>query len=102
MQELLKFRNLKTHDCATVVEHCHILPPLPSPLFAPHRASLGYAVSTGMCNSKEHVTSVTSHATIHNAAFSACQIPGFIRETEGSAVPVEYEQFSTSLYEDRN
>jgi hypothetical protein len=32
------------------------------------------------------VTSVTSRATIHNAAFSACQTPAFIRETEGSAV----------------
>jgi hypothetical protein len=43
------------------------------------------------------VTSVTSRTTIHNAAFSTCQIPAFIRETEGSAVPVENEQFSTRV-----
>jgi hypothetical protein len=48
---------------------------------------------------KNHVTSVTSRATIHNAAFSARQIPVFIRETEGSAVPVKYEQFSKNQYE---
>jgi hypothetical protein len=52
MRKLLKFRNLKKLDCATV--------------------------------RKNHVTSVTSCATIHNAAFSACQTPAFIRETEGS------------------
>jgi hypothetical protein len=40
---------------------------------------------------KDHVTSVTSRATIHNAVFYACQIPVFTREAEGSAVPVEYE-----------
>jgi hypothetical protein len=53
------------------------------------------------------VTSVTSRATVHGAAFSACRIPVFIGETEGSAAPVEYEystsriqvgQFSTSSY----
>jgi hypothetical protein len=37
------------------------------------------------------VTSVTSRATIHNAAFSACQIPPFVGETEGSAALVEYK-----------
>jgi hypothetical protein len=31
----------------------HALPPLPSPRFTPHRALLGYAVNTGLCNSKE-------------------------------------------------
>jgi hypothetical protein len=30
------------------------------------------------------VNSVTSRATIHNTAFSECQTPAFIRETEGS------------------
>jgi hypothetical protein len=27
MQELLKFRNLKERDCATVAERYHVLPP---------------------------------------------------------------------------
>jgi hypothetical protein len=40
------------------------------------------------------VTSVTSPATIHGAAFSACRIPAFIGETEGSAAPVEYKSAS--------
>jgi hypothetical protein len=40
------------------------------------------------------VTSATSRATVHNAAFPACQTPGFIGETEGSSV-----QFSTSSQE---
>jgi hypothetical protein len=40
MRELIKFRNLKEHDCATVAERCRILPPLPSPLFAPRVAGL--------------------------------------------------------------
>jgi hypothetical protein len=35
------------------VEHCRVLPPLPSPLFALHHALLGYAVNTGLRNSKE-------------------------------------------------
>jgi hypothetical protein len=42
-----------------------------------------------------------SRATVHNAVFSACQIPAFIGETEGSAAPVKYVQvgqFSTSSY----
>jgi hypothetical protein len=53
MRELLKFRNLKERDCATLAERCHALPPLPSPLFAPHCALLGYAVTTGSRNNKE-------------------------------------------------
>jgi hypothetical protein len=40
MWELLKFRNLKERDCATVAERCCVLPPLPSPLFAPRVAGL--------------------------------------------------------------
>jgi hypothetical protein len=40
------------------------------------------------------VTSVTSGVTVHNAEFSACQIPAFIGETEGSAAPVEYKSAS--------
>jgi hypothetical protein len=40
MRELLKFRNLKERDCATVAERCRVLPPLPSPLFAPLVARL--------------------------------------------------------------
>jgi hypothetical protein len=40
MRELIIFRNLKEPDCATVAERCRILPPLPSPLFAPHVAGL--------------------------------------------------------------
>jgi hypothetical protein len=53
MRELLKFRNMEDRDCATVVERCRALPPLPSPRLAPHRALLGYAVNTGSRNSKE-------------------------------------------------
>jgi hypothetical protein len=53
MRDLIKFRNLEERDCATVVERCRVLPPLPSPCFAPHRVLLGYAVTTGSCNSKE-------------------------------------------------
>jgi hypothetical protein len=53
MRELLKFSNLKKRDCATVVGRCCILPPLPSPLFARHRALLGYAATTGLRNNKE-------------------------------------------------
>jgi hypothetical protein len=37
---------------------------------------------------KDHVTSMTSRATVHGAAFSVCQNPAFIGETEGSAAPV--------------
>jgi hypothetical protein len=96
MRKLLKSRNLKRRDCTTVVERCHVLPPLPSPIFAPHCVLLGYTVLGRATVRKDHMTSVTSRATIHNAAFSACHIPAFIRETEGSAVPVEYEQFITS------
>jgi hypothetical protein len=40
MRELLKFRNLKELDCATVAERCRFLPPLSSPLFAPRGARL--------------------------------------------------------------
>jgi hypothetical protein len=38
--DLLKFRNLKESDCATVAEGCRALPPLPSPLFASRVAGL--------------------------------------------------------------
>jgi hypothetical protein len=48
MRELLKFRNLKERDCATVVSDV-----FPHPRFAPHRALLGYAVNNGLYNSKE-------------------------------------------------
>jgi hypothetical protein len=40
MRELLKFRNLKKRDCATVAERCRVLPPLHSPLFALRVAGL--------------------------------------------------------------
>jgi hypothetical protein len=84
MQEVIKIRNLKERDCATVAERCRVLPPLPS-----FRMLLGYAVITWSHNSrKDDVTSVTSRATVHNAAFSICQIPEFIGETEGSAARV--------------
>jgi hypothetical protein len=53
MRELLKFRNLEERDCATVVGCCRVLPLLPSPRFVPHRVLLGYAVTTGLRNSKE-------------------------------------------------
>jgi hypothetical protein len=46
-------RNLEERDCATVVERCCVLPPLPSPRFALHCALLGYTVNTGSRNSKE-------------------------------------------------
>jgi hypothetical protein len=48
MRELLKFRNLKERDCATVVSDV-----FPYSRFAPHRTLLGYAVNTGLRNSKE-------------------------------------------------
>jgi hypothetical protein len=53
MRELLKFRNFEERDCATIVEHCRVLPPLPSPLFTPHHVLLGCTVTTGSHNSKE-------------------------------------------------
>jgi hypothetical protein len=53
MRELIKFRNLKKRDCATVVERCRVLPPLPSLLFATHRVLLGYGGTTASRNSKE-------------------------------------------------
>jgi hypothetical protein len=31
MREVMKFRNLKERDCATVAERCRILPPYPFP-----------------------------------------------------------------------
>jgi hypothetical protein len=81
MWELMKFRNLKERDCATVVERC--------------RALLGCAVTLDSATvRKDDVTSVKSRTTIHNAAFSACQIPAFIRETVGSAFPVGYKSAS--------
>jgi hypothetical protein len=48
MRKLLKFRNLKKRDCATVVNDV-----FPYPRFAPHRTLLGYTVTTGLRNSKE-------------------------------------------------
>jgi hypothetical protein len=48
MWELLKFRNLKKRDCATVVSDV-----FPYPHFAPHHTLLGYAVTTGLHNLKE-------------------------------------------------
>jgi hypothetical protein len=87
MRELLKFRNLKERDCATVAERYRVLPPLPSPRFAPLRVLLGCAVTLdGATVRKDHVTSVMS---VHGAAFSACRIPAFVGETEGSAAPVK-------------
>jgi hypothetical protein len=85
MREVIKFRNIKERDCATVAERCRVLRPLP--LF---RVLLGYAVITWSPTvRKDDVTSVTSRATIHNAAFSACRILAFIGETKGSAAPVK-------------
>jgi hypothetical protein len=92
MRKLLKFRNLNERDCATVAERCRVLPPLPSPSIAPHHELLGCAVTLdGATVRKDHVTSQTSHATVHGAAFSACRIPAFIGETEGSTAPLEFE-----------
>jgi hypothetical protein len=48
MREVMKFRNLKERDCATVAERCRVLPPLPW-----FRVLLGYAVITWSRNSKE-------------------------------------------------
>jgi hypothetical protein len=48
MQELLKSRNLKKRNCATVVSDV-----FPYPRFTPHRMLLGYAITTGLHNSKE-------------------------------------------------
>jgi hypothetical protein len=67
MREVIKFRNLKERDCATVAERC--------------RATVR----------KDDVTSVTSRATIHNTAFSVCQNPALTEKTEGSAAPVKVE-----------
>jgi hypothetical protein len=98
MGELIKFTHLKERDCPTVAECCRVLPPLPPPRFAPHRALLGCAVTVdGATVRKDHVTSVMSYATVHGAAFFACWIPVFIGETEGSAAPVvEYESSMSS------
>jgi hypothetical protein len=40
MRQVINLRNLKERDCATVVERRRVLPPLPSPLFAPRVARL--------------------------------------------------------------
>jgi hypothetical protein len=40
MRDVIKFRNLKERDCATVAERCRVLRPLLSPLFAPRVARL--------------------------------------------------------------
>jgi hypothetical protein len=64
MRELLKSRNFKERDCATVAESCRVLPPLPSPLFAPRVARLHG--NTGWRNSKEgphNLSDVTRKST---------------------------------------
>jgi hypothetical protein len=48
MREVIKFRNLKGRDCATVAERCRVLLPHPS-----LRVLLGYAVTIWSTNSKE-------------------------------------------------
>jgi hypothetical protein len=40
MREVIKIRNLKERDCTTVAERCRVVPPLPSPVFAPRGARL--------------------------------------------------------------
>jgi hypothetical protein len=40
MREVIEIRNLKECDCTTVAERRHVLPPLPSSLFAPRVARL--------------------------------------------------------------
>jgi hypothetical protein len=88
MRELLKFRNLKERDYATVVKRCRVSPPLPSC----RTVLLGSAVTLdGATIRMGHITLVTSHTTVHGAAISTCRIPAFIGETEGSASPVQYE-----------
>jgi hypothetical protein len=64
MRELLKFRNLKERDCATVAERCRVLPPLPSPSFASLRVLLGYVISIGSRNNKEGSRNLSRYATI--------------------------------------
>jgi hypothetical protein len=76
MREVITFRNFKERDCVTVAERYRVLPPLHFPRFASLRVLLGYMVITWL--RKDDVTSVTSRATIHNAAFLACQIPALI------------------------
>jgi hypothetical protein len=65
MRGLLKFRNPKERDCATVAERCRVLPPLPSPRFAlPCVARL--RGNTGWRNSKEgprNLSDVTRNST---------------------------------------
>jgi hypothetical protein len=65
MREVIKIRNLKERDCTTVAERCRVFRPFPSLLFAPHRALLGYAVNTGMRNSKEGPRDVRRNNTEH-------------------------------------
>jgi hypothetical protein len=82
MREVIKFRNLKERDCTTDAERYRVLPPHPSPLFAPRVARLRGKYWGA------------PRATVHGAAFSACKIPALIGETEGSAALVEYQKCS--------
>jgi hypothetical protein len=68
MRELIKFRNLKEWDCATVAERCSVLPPLPSSLFAPRVARLHG--NTGWRNSKEGPRNLWRHAQQYMALHS--------------------------------
>jgi hypothetical protein len=61
MRELLKFRNLKERDSATVAERWRLLTP-----FSSLRVLLGYAITTGSRNSKEgprDLSDVTRNST---------------------------------------
>jgi hypothetical protein len=91
MRELLQYRNPRgirlRHSSGT-------LPRLTSPPFPSLRSTTYVARLRGKhwiaTVRKGHVTSLSSRASIHKAAFSACQTPAFIRETEESC------QFSRS------
>jgi hypothetical protein len=52
MRDLIKFRNLKERDCATVAERCKA-PYLPFLPLSSLRVLLGYAVTAGSRNSRE-------------------------------------------------
>jgi hypothetical protein len=100
MREVKTFRNFKERDCSTVAERYRVFPPLPFPCFASLRVLLGYAVITWL--RKDDVTSVTSRATIHNAAFSACQIrmigSALWRRTHGIPLNQIYRHIFSELW----
>jgi hypothetical protein len=97
MRELIKFRNFKERDCATVAERCRVLTPLPSPLFAPRVSRL--RGNTRWRNSKEgprNLSDITRNST-RRCVLRMSDSSVHKRETESTSAPViKYEQLSTS------